>query len=133
VTVFVDTSAWYAIADSNDSNHRAAREGVIRLHRDRLDLVTHNYVLVETLALIQHRAGKAAARTFVTELAPIAVVEWIRPSLHEAAVASYLDSGRALSFVDHVSFALMRARGISAAFAFDTDFADRGFDLIGAL
>lgn len=130
MTVFVDTSAWYAVVDANDPNHLYARRAIERLHSDREALVTHNYVLVETLALLQRRAGKAAARSFITDLAPIAVVEWIQPSLHDSAVCSYLDSGRGLSFVDHVSFALMRARGITAAFAFDTDFTDRGFELV---
>jgi predicted nucleic acid-binding protein len=51
--------------------------------------------------------------------------------LHDAALSSYLDSRSGASFVDHVSFVLMRARGVTTAFAFDEDFARQGFNVTG--
>lgn len=49
-------------------------------------------------------------------------------SAHEAALAA-LDASlpRAVSFVDLVSFQIMRAYGITRAFAFDADFERAGF------
>jgi predicted nucleic acid-binding protein len=41
------------------------------------------------------------------------------------------DSRSGASFVDHVSFVLMRARGVTTAFAFDEDFARQGFNVTG--
>jgi predicted nucleic acid-binding protein len=127
MTVFVDTSAWYALIAERDKNHGEASRVFGELASRRERLITHNYVLVETLALLQRRLGMEAARLFISDLMPVAETEWIQPSLHDIALAAFIESGRDVSFVDHVSFALMRARGVSAVFAFDEDFTTHGF------
>lgn len=59
-------------------------------------------------------------------------VEWVTAPVHEAAVAALAESGsRGVSLIDHVSFVVMEAGGITEAFAFDADFGARGFDLVG--
>jgi predicted nucleic acid-binding protein len=64
MTVFVDTSALYAVLDRDDANHLAARETWRRLLLDPSALLlTHNYVLVETAALLQNRRGIDVVRT----------------------------------------------------------------------
>lgn len=130
MTVLVDTSAWYALLDAAEPNHRAARERLESLAARREPLVTHNYVVVETLALVQRRLGMPIVRDFAGALLPIADIEWIQPSLHDVAVESFVAGGRETSFVDHVSFALMRARRLAVAFAFDDDFREQGFALL---
>jgi predicted nucleic acid-binding protein len=129
MTVFVDTSAWYALLDESDPSHAQAARTLRSLADRRERLVTHNYVVVESLALIQRRMGMELARGFVTRLLPVAETEWIQPSLHDTALAAFLESGRESSFVDHISFALMRGRAVSTAFAFDEDFLSQGFGL----
>ncbi len=64
MTVFVDTSAFYAVLDRDDANHSAARETWERLLRGAAVLLTSNYVLLETSTLVQHRLGVAALRAF---------------------------------------------------------------------
>ena len=130
--VFVDTSAWYAVLASRDPNHATARAIFRRLASARDHLVTHNYVVVETLALVGRRLGMEAVRTFSLDLQGVSDVEWVMPAVHDRALAGYLDSSRELSFVDHVSFAVMRTRGIRTAFAFDRDFEAHGFALLRA-
>jgi predicted nucleic acid-binding protein len=52
MTVFIDTSAFFAVLDRDDANHLKAREqwrGI--LAHDQV-MVTTNYVLVETFALL---------------------------------------------------------------------------------
>ena len=92
----------------------------------------HNYVLVETIALTQRRLGLGAVRALRDELFPILTVEWVEASLHAEAFAALVASGRrAVSLVDHVSFELMRRRGIRRALAVDRHFASEGFELLG--
>jgi uncharacterized protein len=62
VIVFVDSSALYAMLDISDANHQAARAGWIGLLHEQASLVTHNYVLLETSALLQNRLGVGALR-----------------------------------------------------------------------
>ena len=69
--IFVDTSALYSLLDRNDANHTAASELWRHLLADDEHLVTSNYVLVETAALVQGRLGMAAARDFHESIAPI--------------------------------------------------------------
>jgi predicted nucleic acid-binding protein len=55
----------------------------------------------------------------------------ISSSRFELNIDAYRRSASArVSLVDHTSFALMRALGISRAFAFDDDFAREGFALV---
>jgi len=58
-------------------------------------------------------------------------VVWVGADLHAAAVAAHLQAlRRRSSLVDHVSFELMRRRGLRTALALDRDFADAGFELV---
>lgn len=93
--------------------------------------MTHNYVLVETTALVHRRLGPAAVRELHENLiAPIEIV-WIGEEMHARAVSALLAGARRrVSLVDWVSFELMRARRVETAFAFDRDFAVQGFELI---
>ncbi len=126
MTVLVDTSALYALLARDDQNHEAAAAAFSGL-RHRGPLVTHNYVVVETVALVQHRFGMSVVRTLLDLLGPIQVI-WVDEETHRAALAALLAAPRRrLSLVDRVSFEVMRERGITQAFAFDPDFAQEGF------
>ena len=61
MSVFVDTSALYAVLDADDGKHSPACAEWQRLLLNS-SLVTTNYVLVETTALLQHRLGVEAVR-----------------------------------------------------------------------
>jgi len=128
MTCFVDTSAFFAVLDADDRNHDRAKPQWASLLRDGGGLVTTGYVLVETLALLQHRLGIASARTFHEDIFPLLRVEWVDGAIHEAGMAAVLSAQRRhLSLVDCVSFAAMRRMGIREVFAFDPHFAEQGF------
>jgi predicted nucleic acid-binding protein len=128
VAVFADTSALYAALNARDVNHLAAKEGWTNLAEQRETVVTSNYVLVETIALIERRLGFQAVRDFISTFLPVLNVHWVDRHVHERAVAALLVSGnRDLSLVDCVSFEVMRSLGIDTAFAFDKHFQEQGF------
>ena len=125
---FVDTSAFFAILDRDDANHLKAKHTWSRLLQDGSILVTSNYVLVETFALLQNRLGLAAVRAFQEDLLPLINVEFVTPGIHRSGIAALLlASKRNLSLVDCVSFEIMRTLGIRNAFAFDAHFKQQGF------
>ncbi len=126
--VFVDTSGFYAVLDRDDANHVAAKRAWERLLVEA-KLVTNNYVLLETAALIQHRLGMAALHAFSGAVLPLLEVEWVTGQKHCAALEAVLAAGRRdLSLVDCVSFQTMRERGLRRAFCFDRHFAEQGFE-----
>jgi len=128
--IFVDTSAFYAVMDRDDNNHDMARSSWPELIRDQR-LLTNNYVLVETTALIQHRLGLAALHAFSNDVLPLLRVEWVTEAGHRSALEALLTAGRKkLSLVDCVSFQTMRECGVNSAFCFDTHFKEQGFQIV---
>ena len=90
--------------------------------------LTHNYVLVESLALLQHRLGIAALK--LARSSSAFDVVWVERPLHEEAARKLARArSRRVSFVDQVSFLVMRSKGIGTALAFDPDFEREGFQL----
>ena len=128
MSVFVDTSALYAALTTRDEHHQAARDRWTELLTGDDGLITSNYVVVETITLLERRIGLQAVRVFQADFVPALQVSWIDRDLHERAVAALLTAGRRdLSLVDCTSFEVMRGSGIETAFAFDTHFAQQGF------
>ena len=131
MTVFVDTSALVAVLNARDQYHSQAKHLWTALIHQEETLVCTNYVLVETLALVQRRLGIEAARVLQEDITPILHIEWITDVPHLAGIAAVLVAGhRHLSLVDCVSFEVMRRMGIKTAFAYDRHFAEQGFDCI---
>ncbi len=57
MTVFIDTSALYAVMDRGDKNHVQAKALWMKNLDESVDFLCHNYILVETVALLQNRIG----------------------------------------------------------------------------
>jgi predicted nucleic acid-binding protein len=132
VTTFVDTSAFQAVLSETDSGHDRALRWLERTTAEEdEDLVTTNYVVVETSALMHARLGGVAVRAFVDDLLPVCSVQYVDATLHARSVSAYLASlSRRSSLVDRVSFELMREMKIRRAFTFHRDFAREGFETV---
>ena len=131
MTIFVDTSAFLALLDLDANEHRTAARIWIRLLESDDQLVTSNYVIVETCALLQKRFGVSALRRFLEDILPAVMVEWVDVPVHTEGIGSLLASSRrGPNVVDCVSFAIMRKLGMADAFTFDHHFNDQGFQLL---
>jgi len=128
--VFVDTSAFLAVLDRSDRLHDAAREAWEKMLTRGDFLVSHNYVLVETFAVMLRRLGLEAVRVFDRDVVPVLRMVWVTRDIHEAAVGAHLMAARRdLSLVDCASFEVMRRAGLTKAFAFDDHFREYGYEL----
>jgi len=127
--VFVDSSALLTLMDRADPRHETAR--VCLLGLADADLVTHGYVVAESLAVARRRFGVDGAIALVDDLLPAIEILMVEPAVHAAAMTRYrasLPSGT--SFVDQVSLELMSREAIETAFVFDTDFTTAGIRVI---
>ena len=125
---YIDTSALLAILDADDKNHIKAKEQWANLILTEATLVCSDYILVESLALIQHRLGLMAVKVFHEDIFPILTIQWIDQSIYQTGITSVLMAARkSLSFVDCISFEVMRRLGIKSVFAFDKHFKEQGF------
>jgi predicted nucleic acid-binding protein len=130
LSVFVDTSAWYALASSSDQDHRAANAIYAELVDTDESLVTSSYTIAETMGLMQRRLGWKPLELFSAAVRTIDVA-WIDDALHrEAEAILFARRRRGLTIVDAASFAVMTSRGIDRAFAFDDDFDREGFSVL---
>lgn len=124
-STFVDTSAILALLDRGDTHHAEAASAWNDLAASEAALVTTNYVVVETIAVLQHRLGLKAVREFVRELLPLIDIVFVDPAVHAAALGALLAANRRhLSLVDCASFDVMRHRHLQHAFAFDRHFGE---------
>ncbi len=131
MTTFVDTSAFLALLVAEDRNHGAAAEWFRSAALHHETLITHSYVVVESIALIHRRLGPALTRAFIEDLLPVCELRFIDEPLHARATSAFVAAlGRRPSFVDRVSFEVMRREGIRRAFAFDLDFPREGFETV---
>ncbi len=126
--IFVDTSAWVALTSRRDDRHGDVT-ALFERHAEQ-PMLTSNHVCGETWTFLKHRAGHAVAVAFLdrvesSERFEIAFVG--RELEREAFTWLRRRDERDYSFVDATSFALMRARGVREALAFDGDFSAAGF------
>lgn len=131
MTVFADTSALYSLLDRSDANHKRAVVAWTGLLNDYQRFLTSNYVLVESLALTQTRLGMDAVRLLQEDILPVINIHFVDREIHRSGISAVLSAGRRnLSFVDCVSFEIMRTFGIKSAFTFDPHFKEQGFTVI---
>jgi len=121
MSLFVDTSMWYAAADKSEASNLRAKAVL----SEGEPLVTTDHILVETWTLIRHRLGRRAAERFWEALrGGAAEVEAVGIADLDAAWEigrTYRDQD--FSIVDRTSFAVMRRLGIERAASLDDDFA----------
>ena len=127
--VFVDSSAFLALINSNDQNHEIDKRIWEKLLQENShQLFCSNYVVVETVAILQNRFGLPAVILFQQNILPIFDTLLINETTHQAAIAALLNANRRhLSLVDCSSFVLTRHLGLDAVFAFDQHFVEQGF------
>lgn len=124
--VFVDTSAWYALANRDDAAGDLVQAA---LEAREVRPLTSTYVFDEATTLVQKRKGHKPAvklgeflRSEAVELMPV------DESDVEAAWQLFKERGdKRYSFTDCTSFVLMRRLGIKDAVALDDDFHKEGF------
>jgi predicted nucleic acid-binding protein len=129
-SIFVDAGAWFALADKNDANHRKAAGIYPVLLSTHGRLITSNLVIAEAYVLILMELGHAAASAFLERIQSsprIARVYSTEPIEAEAQamLSKYRDHD--FSYVDAVSFTIMKRQKIGKAFAFDKHFLTAGF------
>lgn len=135
MSVFVDTSAFYAAADGSDGNHERARVALGEAEQ----LVTSTHVLAEAWGLLDVRLGRFAAQAFWSAVRDGAaeVIQVGAADLERAWRIAGDFPDQSFSFVDMTSFSVMERFGVTRVVTFDHHFAvyrygprrDRAFEI----
>ena len=129
--IYVDTSAFYALLDRSDQFHARAKTAWPALLEDGITLVTSNYVVSETVTVLQYRIGFEAACLWYKDVLGVLSVCWVNEDTHRLACELWMNLGRRrYSLVDCVSYITMHQNRIEKAFSFKENYAIQGFDLL---
>ncbi|OGQ87168.1 MAG: hypothetical protein A2289_23655 [Deltaproteobacteria bacterium RIFOXYA12_FULL_58_15] len=130
-SVFVDTSGAYALLDSTDANHAQAKAAFLRAEHEHWTLVTTNYIIHESWALIQARLGWEATTAWRDRLITRCEVVWVNEQLHALGEARCRQAReRRLSLTDCVSIEVMQQRRIDTFIGTDEHFERAGFHAV---
>ena len=90
MTVFVDTSALFALLDADDAGHDLAFPAWSGGIDECARFVTANYVIVETIALAQRRLDIHAVRALIDEILPMIDTIWVTDADHTTGLSPLL-------------------------------------------
>ena len=128
--IYVDTSAWVALADKGDAYHKKVSSLFPSIMKDHKNLITSNFVIAETYVLIMNELGHKAALKFLEGLraSPRILKIYSNEEIEthaEDLLAKYIDQD--FSYTDAVSFVIMKNEKIKKAFSLDKHFLIAGF------
>jgi len=122
-SVFVDTSALFALVNRSDTDHERAKQCLSSLSNDNTTLVISNFILSETYTLVLYKIGRTSALNVVNGLFDSCELERVSEEDEEHAWRIINDFGdKDFSYVDATTFAVMGRLGLTRAFSFDAHF-----------
>ena len=131
--VFIDSSAWVAIAFNDDAHHESATSCYKKLLSNGVFWITTSFVVAETYTLIRKRIGHSAGVLFLqgTNDSPrVRVLYPDQPMEIKAKEILIRYADQDFSLTDAISFACLRDLGIDEAFSYDRHFLTAGFTLV---
>jgi predicted nucleic acid-binding protein len=130
--VFLDTSGFFALMDSRDPAHLKAKRW-LGAQRGRARPVTTEWIVGETCTLLVARKHPHLVAGFLDYLEQSAALLVLNPDEGLLGSAKQLirrQAEQGYSFVDCLSFCVMRERRISQAFTTDEHFHKAGFSAL---
>jgi predicted nucleic acid-binding protein len=124
-SVLWDSSAILALLDADDADHARAKAGARQIVAERRASFVTNYIEAEAHALLLRRLGRSLAREWLLSGGLAVVRATPEEETRAKAIIERMDD-KDFSLCDAISFAVMDARGVGRAFAFDDHFQQYG-------
>lgn len=128
--VWVDSSAFFALLNPRERGHAAVKRKIGEL-KDNVRFVTSDYVLDETITLLQARGLAYLVEHWIDDVVTgrICQIVWMDSNRFDEVRAYFVrHSDKQWSFTDCFSFCVMRERKIRRALATDHHFTQAGFE-----
>ena len=125
--IFVDTSFWIAFRNERDANHARAKFLMQEFFRRRETLAITDHILAETHAYFVRSVPKR--EQIMRDLLENPIVRHLSPSPEERNLTlSWLRDfqDKHWSYVDALSFVMIKSRKIPSAASFDDHFSQPG-------
>lgn len=129
---FIDASAFVALVYKKDAHHNSAIAIAKKLSQQDKIGVTTDFSLTEAYTVIKLRSGHNLAVAFdkiVKKRKGFIVIEGGK--FFEQTRSAFIKAkDKKYSFIDCLSFVIMKKRKITQAFTFDKHFKQAGFEII---
>jgi predicted nucleic acid-binding protein len=121
LSVFVDSSVWFASVVARDRNNARAKSVL----KAASEPITTDHVVVETWLLLNSRYHRQGAERFWDSIrrGPVRIEPTTAVDLEAAWAIGEAFPDQNFSIVDRTSFAVMERMGITRVASFDDDFA----------
>ncbi len=128
--IFVDTGAFCAFANQKDEYHQIAVRQFSLILKQRLPLITSNFVVDETYTWLRYRLGYDQAIQFLQTIrqaeqhreSSLEIITITREIEDKAMTLLKKYDDQDLSFTDATSLAVIQKRKLKQAFSFDSHF-----------
>jgi hypothetical protein len=130
--ILFDTSGFFALIDKRDRTHGKA-VAWIEAQRQRVRPVTTEWVVGETCTLLVARKRPHLVGRFLDYVDSSAALLLVNPDdtlLRAAKAMMRQQPEQSYSFVDCISFCLMKERSIRNAFTTDSHYRKAGFSVV---
>jgi len=130
--LFVDTSWYKAIVDSEDEFNKEALKQYEKIRDRESFLITTNFIIDESLTLIRVKCGLDIALKFAELIQKMATHQKIIrvTQLDEKKAWKWFpEKWNKLSFTDCISFAVMERLNLRNVLTFDNHFSRAGFNV----
>jgi len=131
--IFIDTSFFKALMDTDDDFYLHAIKKWKLLSQDDREFVTSNFIIDECATLFLYKSSKKTALLFkkcLLEESEVIQVNRVTIQDEVEGWSIFEKKSEKLSFTDCVSFAQMKRLDITQALSFDKHFAQVGFNLV---
>lgn len=132
-SIFIDTSALIALMNKKDQFHARAIDILVTIKKGGSNLISTSHVFAETVTRIERKvSAKQAilAGNMIRNNERIKIIVPQKDIIDNAWKIFQKYQDQEFSFVDCISFALMKELSLTKAFAFDKHFKIIGFEIL---
>lgn len=131
--IFMDSFAWIAIINKSDNYHKPSLKLLNDMLSQQTELVTTNYILIETINALSKAEYRKAIIEFINriEKSPSVTVIKITDEIHKTAWKLYQQRmDKDWGITDCTSFEVMNLVNIKRAFTNDKHFEQAGYTIL---
>lgn len=129
-SIFVDTSAFYAMVNKGEVHHKKIRDFITK---SKALFITTNLIFAETISLITKRLGKKVAADFGKGLqnsSRLNIYYLAEDYQKEAWDLFVRYKDKDFDYIDATCFTFMKKMGINKALSFDRHYKQMNFEML---
>jgi len=129
--IFIDTCAFIALINISDEFHSTASDLFTKAVESDEEFFTSNYVILETIFLLQRELGLSAVNDFKKFMLPVINVIWIDEKIHNDSLNNLIAAEkRKISLTDYSSFHILDTFKLDMIFTFDKHFKEKAYKFL---